>query len=178
MSKSPSSEREVVGINEIKPYWRNPRLIPEDAVEAVMASIKEFGYLQPIVTDKQGVIVVGTTRYIAARRLEMEEVEVIKVDLTQRQAKELRIIDNRASEYSTWDYSKLEPELEGLDSESLKLLFPEPEAGIEFDMAESFEEEGTPNNQDIEFICPHCFHEWERSVTKDEIFSGKIEAKR
>ena len=172
MKPSPASERKTVHIDEIKPYWRNPRLIPDEAVDAVRQSIEEFGYMQPVVTDEKGIIVIGTTRYIALRRMGVTEVEVLQVSLSDRQAKELRIIDNRASEYSMWDFGALMSELEKTDSPLLSTLFAQPEPE-DFDTSEPEAPRETTENP-VDFICPYCFHEWNQKVNREDVFSGKI----
>ena len=75
-------------------------------------SIKEFGWQQPIVTDAQGVIIVGHTRYRAAQMLKLETVPVLVADLPEDKAREYRIVDNKVAEYSTWDYTALVRELQ------------------------------------------------------------------
>ena len=60
---------ETVDLDRVRPYWRNPRRVTEDAVTQLMASISEYGYQQPIVVDSDYVIIVGHTRYAALRRL-------------------------------------------------------------------------------------------------------------
>lgn len=178
MSLSPSSSRTVSrSIDAIRPYWRNPRVIPDDAVEAVRSSIEEFGYVQPIVVDKDGIIVIGHTRYVALRRMGVTEVDVIEADLDDRQAKELRIIDNRSAEFSSWDYLKLTEELENHSSVTLASLYPE---GDPADFAEGevdmFASVSDPQSGDVEveFICPSCFHEWRQTVTREQVFEGKV----
>jgi DNA modification methylase len=101
-------------IDSIRPYENNPR-INHAAVDAVAASIKEFGFRQPIVVDEDGVIIVGHTRYFAALKLEMTEVPVhVAVGLTPAQAKAYRIADNQTATLSSWDEDKLPLELMGL----------------------------------------------------------------
>ena len=179
MSTSPSSSRtKTVPLDKIRPYWRNPRVIPDDAVEAVKSSIEEFGYVQPIVVDPDGIIVIGHTRYVALRRMGVTEVEVIEADLDDRQAKELRIIDNRSSEFSSWDYLKLTEEMENHSSKTLAALYPE---GDPEDFADSGADMFTTTDpmsadSEVEFICPSCFHEWSQTVTRDAIFAGKVVA--
>lgn len=68
-------------IGRVRPYEKNPRIIPEEAVERVAASIREFGFQQPIVVDKDGVIIVGHTRLKAAEKLGLEKVPVVVLDL-------------------------------------------------------------------------------------------------
>src|SRR5438552_1123605 len=94
---------EMRPIGSIRPYENNPRL-NDDAVDAVAASIREFGFLQPIVVDEQGIIIVGHTRYKAALKLGLEEVPVhVAVGLSPAQAKAYRIADNQTATMSQWD---------------------------------------------------------------------------
>lgn len=104
-----------VNIDEIKPYERNPRLNVL-AVDKVAESLKEYGWKQPIVVDKNNVIIVGHTRYKAAQSIGMDKVPVIIAnDLTQKQVRGYRIADNKTSDFSIWDNKLLLEELEGLD---------------------------------------------------------------
>ena len=98
-------------ISEIRPYEKNPRR-NDDAVDAVANSIREFGWQQPIVTDKDGVIIVGHTRYKAAKKLKLKTVPVLTVDIDEIKAKAYRIMDNKIAEYSTWNYNSLLRELQ------------------------------------------------------------------
>jgi DNA modification methylase len=98
----------------VKPYPGNPRL-NDDAVDAVAASLKEFGFRQPIVVDTEGVIVVSHTRYKAALKLGLEKVPVhVAKDLSPEQIKVYRIADNQTASLATWDYDLLPIELAGL----------------------------------------------------------------
>jgi ParB-like chromosome segregation protein Spo0J len=90
-------------VDKVFPYRRNPR-DNEDAVEKVAASIKEFGFRQPIVVDKDSVIIVGHTRLLAPLRLGMKEVPVlVAADLSPAQVKTYRLADNRVHEEAEWD---------------------------------------------------------------------------
>ncbi len=93
-------------IDEIIPYEKNPRK-NDDAVEAVAASIKEFGFRQPLVLNDQNVIIVGHTRYKAAKLLGMDTVPVVYASLTKEQEDAYRIIDNKSAELASWDWDKL-----------------------------------------------------------------------
>ena len=105
---------ELWPIGQIKPYENNPRR-NDDAVDAVAASLREFGFRQPIVVDEHNVIVVGHTRYKAAVQLGMREVPVhVAVGLSPEQARAYRIADNQSSNLSDWDYDLLPIELAGL----------------------------------------------------------------
>lgn len=101
-------------LEDIKPYEGNPRL-NADAVDAVAESIRRYGVKQPLVLDKQCVIVVGHTRYLAAQKLGMEEVPCIISELSDEQNREYRLVDNKTNEAARWDFEKLTQELEGLD---------------------------------------------------------------
>ncbi len=98
-------------IREITPYENNPRN-NDSAVDAVAASIREFGWQQPIVVDKDGVIIAGHTRYKAAKKLHLKEVPVVVADnLTEEQIKAYRLADNKSGELAEWDFAALEEEL-------------------------------------------------------------------
>ena len=109
---------EMVATKEIIPYARNPRK-NEDAIAKVSASLKEYGWQQPIVVDAEMVIIAGHTRLEAAKRLKMEKVPIHIADkLTEAQVKAFRIADNRVSQEAEWDMDLLKIELgdlEGLD---------------------------------------------------------------
>ena len=103
-----------VDIDNVIPYQNNPR-INDDAVDKVAASIREFGWQQPIVVDKNNVIIVGHTRLKAAQQLGMKQVPVVFADLSEEKAKAYRLADNKTNEFAQWDFDLLTQELEGLD---------------------------------------------------------------
>src|SRR5499427_4474857 len=99
-------------IDKVIPYARNSRKIPERAVDKVAASIKEFGFRVPIVVDKDGVIICGHTRLLAAKKLGLEEAPVHVADnLTPAQVRAYRLLDNRSHEETSWDEDLLGLEL-------------------------------------------------------------------
>lgn len=102
---------EELPIESIKPYERNPRK-NDGAVNGVAESIKQFGFQQPIVIDKKGVIVVGHTRFKAAKKLGLKTVPCVRAEnLTSREVKAYRILDNKLNELATWDFAALGEEL-------------------------------------------------------------------
>ncbi len=108
-------------IASIRPYENNPR-INDAAVDMVAASIKEFGFRQPIVVDEEGVIIVGHTRFKAALKLEMTEVPVhVAIGLSPAQAKAYRLADNQTATLSQWDDDKLTNELIALQGMDMDL---------------------------------------------------------
>lgn len=106
---------EYRNVADLNPYENNPRL-NDGAVDAVAASIKEFGFKVPIVVDSDGVIVTGHTRLKAAKKLGIDTVPVIVADdLTPEQVKAFRLADNKTGELAQWDLDKLDIELDGID---------------------------------------------------------------
>jgi DNA modification methylase len=102
---------ELRDITEITPYGHNPR-INDHAVDAVAASIRAFGFRQPIVVDEAGVIIVGHTRYKAALKLGIKRVPVhVARGLTPEQVKAYRLADNKTGELAEWNLDLLTQEL-------------------------------------------------------------------
>ena len=96
---------------DLIPYANNPRL-NDNAVDAVAASIKEFGFKVPIVVDRENVIINGHTRLKAAHKLGLKQVPcIVADDLTPEQVKAFRLADNKTSELAEWDMDKLDIEL-------------------------------------------------------------------
>ncbi|MCZ2343209.1 MAG: ParB N-terminal domain-containing protein [Bacteroidales bacterium] len=105
---------ELYPLAALKPYPGNPRQ-NDEAVDAVAASLREFGFRQPIVVDPDFVIVCGHTRYKAAIRLGLEKVPVhIAQDLSPEQIRAYRIADNQTASLATWDNDRLPIELSAL----------------------------------------------------------------
>ena len=111
----------TVDIEKIIPYAKNPRK-NDAAVDKVAASLKEFGFRQPIVVDAEMVVIAGHTRLAAARKLGLDQVPIhIATDLTANQIKAYRIADNRVSQEAKWDDDLLALELADLDLENYDL---------------------------------------------------------
>jgi len=112
---------EMRDIATIKLYPHNPRR-NDQAVAAVAASVREFGFRQPIVVDEEGVIVVGSTRYKAAVQLDLKEVPVhVAAGLTPSQVRAYRIADNKTADLAEWDYELLVQELADLQKADFNL---------------------------------------------------------
>jgi len=104
------------------PYARNPRHIPQSAVNKVAASIREFGFRQPVVVDQKGVIIVGHVRLLAAQQLALTYVPVhVATELTAAQVNAYRLADNRTNEEATWDTEALALELANLKVDEFDL---------------------------------------------------------
>ena len=104
-------EIEMWDIDRVKPYEKNPRMLRPDAVDAVAQSIVTYGFRQPIVTDPEGVVIIGHTRRLAALKLKLDKVPVHVAHLSDEESRALRIADNRLAEFSTWDNNLLAEEM-------------------------------------------------------------------
>jgi DNA modification methylase len=105
---------ELRSIGDIRPYPNNPRT-NDNAVDAVAASIREYGWRQPIVVDSDGVIICGHTRYKAAQKLGMDQVPVhVATDLSPEKIRAYRIADNQSADLADWNYDLLPIELKEL----------------------------------------------------------------
>ncbi len=134
---------EIADINTIKPYENNPRKLKDSAIERVAMSLKEYGFRQPIVVDKNRIIVVGHTRYRASKKLGFKEIPITIADnLTPEQINAYRIADNRTAEESEWDYKLLQEEFSNLVDVKFNLEltgFNEDELKKYLSMEEDFE---------------------------------------
>src|SRR5215467_4692264 len=117
-------------LGDLIPYEQNPR-VNDAGVDALAASIGEFGFRQPIVVDEHGVIVVGHTRWKAAQKLGLETVPVhMATGLSSDQIRAYRIADNQTAALSDWDFDLLPleiAELKNADFDLVLLGFPEDE---------------------------------------------------
>ena len=131
-------------IAKVRLYEHNPRLCPEEAITAVAASIRNFGWKVPLVIDTAGTIVAGHTRYRAALRLGCKTVPVIVAnDLSPARLKAFRLADNKVGELTGWDEAllaeelmalvgmEIDPALTGFSADELAaLLAPPPSEGL------------------------------------------------
>ena len=133
----------------ITPYEKNAKKHDETQINNVAESIRQYGFVQPIVIDKDGVIVIGHCRALAAKKLGMKEVPCVCVeDLTESQVKALRIVDNKSNE-SPWDFDFLADELADIDLSDFDFDFgidtdSDEETEIVEDEAPEVDEENEP----------------------------------
>ena len=106
-------------ITKIIPYINNPR--KNLNIDKVASSIKEFGFQQPIVVDEENIIIVGHTRFEAAKKLGLEKVPVTIAKLSKNQAKAYRIADNRLNQDASWDTKLLNLEFNDLIGDNYNL---------------------------------------------------------
>lgn len=134
-------EIKQMDIGSIVPYDKNPRN-NDNAVEATANSIKEFGWQQPIVVDKNNVIIVGHTRKLAADKLGLKTVPVVVADnLTDEQVKAYRLADNKTGELADWNLEMLTDELSGIGDLDM--------SDFGFDLSED-EEEAIDDDYEVE----------------------------
>lgn len=153
--KSASQDKyqiEYVPLSDIAMYDKNPR-INEPAIDKVAKSIRDYGFLVPIVVDKDGIILAGHTRYKASQKLGLKEVPIIRANsLSEIKGREFRLVDNRTSEFAQWDSDLLKEELDAIANDDLSEFF-------EFDeLTQSLLDDEAPT-----------------SITDDDTYTQKVE---
>lgn len=145
-----------IQLSEIRTYENNPRK-NDDAVEAVAESIRQCGYIAPIIIDENNVILAGHTRYKALEQLDIEEVPcIIKTGLTDEQKRKYRVLDNKTSEFAGWDFAKLEQEIADLDFGDFDFGFGNQEELDASDMDNFFADAPEKEKKPKQIQCPHC----------------------
>ena len=147
--KQDSLKIEYVEVDKLIPYVNNPKKHPEEQVNLIASSIKEFGFINPIIVDKDNEIIAGHGRLLACKRLGIKKVPVIRVEhLTPAQIKAYRIADNRLTELGEWDTDLLRIELEELQ----ELDFDIELTGFSFNDLEELLESSYEDIEDNESI--------------------------
>lgn len=117
-----------IAVKDLIPYEKNTKKHDDAQINNVAESIKQYGFVQPIVIDKNNVVVIGHCRLLAAKKLKMADVPCVCVDdLTDEQVKALRIVDNKSNE-SPWDFDFLADELAEINLDAFNFDF-----GVSFD---------------------------------------------
>jgi DNA modification methylase len=155
-------------LDKITPYVRNARKIPPAAVNKVAASIREFGWRQPIVVDREGVIICGHTRLLAAYKLGLREAPVhVAENLTPAQVRAYRLLDNRSHDETTWDDDLLglelldlkgmgvDLDLTGFDGREIDDLLANPELGDSADAVPDLPENPVTMPGELWLCGPH-----------------------
>lgn len=134
---------EYIEVDKLIPYINNPKQHSEDQVNLIASSIKEFGFINPVIIDKNNEVIAGHGRLLASKKLGLDKVPVIRAEhLTPAQVKAYRIADNRLTELGSWDNELLKVELEELK----ELDFDIELTGFDFDDFE-FENDEKEFNQ-------------------------------
>jgi len=158
---------QIIDINKIIPYINNPR--KNTNIDKVASSIKEFGFQQPIVVDKNYTIIVGHSRFEAAKKLDLKEVPVQIADLTKNQSKAYRIADNKVAQDNYWDFEKLQIELDSILENNYELI----NTGFDSDELDNLLNKNSKNNDNLKDSeinesdlkgskqCPSCGYEFD-----------------
>ena len=161
---------EYIATDELIPYINNSRTHSESQIKQIAASIREFGFTNPILIDEAGTIIAGHGRVMAAQVLELDEVPTITLDgLSDAQRKAYVIADNKLALNAGWDIDVLTTEIKaleelnfnlgviGFDKEELDVFLD----GISFDPATE-DDQGKLDQLDPKYIdCPHCGKEFD-----------------
>lgn len=168
-------DEEWISVDELVPYENNPR-DNDNAVPGVMKSIDDYSFLDPVIITGDNIVINGHTRLKAAKKLGLRKVRYIRAShLTEQEAKEVRLVDNKTAEVATWNFEKLDIELKplelhGFDAKSFGFSLPDidyaianipPEdhsrGGLEDvdELGDTFPQERPPHM----VMCPHC-REW------------------
>ena len=146
---------------DLIPYSKNAKRHPSDQVKMIAKSIKEFGFQQPIVVDKDNVVVIGHGRLLASKRLKLESVPVVKIEnLSEEQIKALRLADNSVGE-SEWNLDLLAQEIADIDIDM-------GDFGINLDLGEGDAPTDEDGDEDDDVFEPHI-----RSAFTQNVFENQ-----
>lgn len=149
-------ELRTVPVEAIHPYAKNPRK-NDQAVFAVAESIRQCGYIAPIVVDENMQILAGHTRYKALLKLGISNAQVAVVEgLTEDQKRKYRLLDNKTAEFAQWDFALLSGELEGMDF--LDFDFGFDEGKIDQKIIDAFFVDDRKETDVVQkkHVCPRC----------------------
>lgn len=167
-----------ISIKDLIPYERNTKKHDKTQINNVAESIKQYGFVQPIVIDKDNVVVIGHCRLLAAKQLKMKEVPCVCVeDLTEEQVNALRIVDNKSNE-SPWDFDILPDELAELDFSGFDFDFGLETDGEDYSPDEFGNEFSLPDGDKPEIgVMTFTLHQEQKSlieyaisIVKDNVF--------
>lgn len=157
-------EVQQIKLEDIHPYPENAKQHPPEQIDKIALSIKEFGFNQPVVLDRENIIIVGHGRFEAAQLLNLKTIPAIHVDLTAEQAKAYRLADNKLNE-SEWEMDKVLQEIKALEEADFDISLTgfSKEELQQFESA-SVEEQGQLDQKTSESLtCPECGHIWNPS---------------
>lgn len=157
---------ENISINKLMPYENNARKHTEEDVQTIINSIQEFGFNDPVgVWGENNIIVEGHGRFLAAKKLGIKEIPCIRLDeLSDEQRKAYSLAHNKTAEMSTWDFEKLEMELESITGIDMSEFNFNLDGGNTFDesqLDELFADAPEKEKKPKMIKCPHCGEEFE-----------------
>lgn len=149
-------QQKLIDIDLIKPCEMNTKKHPQTQINNIALSIKKYGFVQPLVLDKNNEIIIGHGRYFASKQIGLDKVPCVYVEnLSDDEIRQLRIIDNKLNE-SEWDVEKLQLELQDInfdDFEDIDFGFNNIE--IEPNEDDEIENKGVQKKL---LKCPACGH--------------------
>jgi len=146
---------ENVKVSELIPYERNAKKHEATQIKNVAESIKQFGFAQPIVVDKNNVVIIGHCRLLASKRLKLKEVPVVRMeDLTDEDVQKLRLLDNKLNE-SEWDMDLLIEDIPTLDFDGFDIDWNLPESNYNSDENSNYNSDEENPFDDIEKMEKH-----------------------
>jgi hypothetical protein len=165
-----------IAVSVLKPYPKNTKKHDETQIANVAQSIKEYGFVQPVVIDKNNEVVIGHCRLLAAKQLGMETVPSVSVDeLTEEQVKALRIVDNKTNE-SPWELDFLADELAEIDLGEFDFGFGVDMGTFDENFDESnLDEEVTKENVTVSINCKNV-SDYEKIKERLQALSDEVSA--
>ena len=147
-----------IAVKDLKPYEKNAKKHDQTQIDNVAKSIEKYGFVQPLVIDKNNVVIIGHCRLEASKKLKLKEVPCVLVDsLTDEQVKELRLLDNKLNE-SEWDLDLISEELADLDLSDFELDWGLPNNDIDWASVEDLSEQTYDKPEHNMLECPFCHH--------------------
>ena len=148
-------------IDDLVPYKNNSRVHDKEQLEYIKNSIKEFGFIAPVVIDENNMILVGHGRVMAAKELGLEKVPCVCVDnLNESQKKAYILSDNLLTERGSWDLDKLNNEIDNIDLDMSSFGFDEIEENInDIEISDDLEDEL--------ITCPKCGYQFNGGETDE-----------
>jgi ParB-like chromosome segregation protein Spo0J len=167
-NKEPEERLDVVmlPVSELEPYAMNARKHSEEQVKSLAASIKSFGFTNPVLIAKNRQIIAGHGRVMAAKLAGLEQVPcIILANLSEAKIRAYTIADNQLASMASWDYDVLAAEIDALRESDFDV------SGLGFSKEELDEmlgspdcppepEEEKPKKESDTTICPKCHHEF------------------
>ena len=165
-----------IKIGDLAPYEKNTKKHDAKQIANVAESIRQYGFVQPLVVDAHNVVVIGHCRLLAAKKLKMTDVPCVCVDdLTDEQVRALRIVDNKSNE-SPWDFDLLGDELADIDLSGFDFDFGIELEGEDYSPDEFGDDFSLPNGDKPE-ICQMTFTLHQRQKELIEYAIGVVKEK-
>ena len=145
-----------IAVKDLRPYEKNAKKHDQTQIDNVAKSIEKYGFVQPIVVDKNNEVIIGHCRLEASKKLNLKKVPCVLADtLTEEQVKELRLLDNKLNE-SDWDFDLLGKELAEMDLSDFDLDLPN--SNIDWASVDDLDEKTYEKPEHNMLECPSCHH--------------------